>query len=68
MGPKRYHCALQEAGRYLEGSPLWMDGPQRQPAMDFPPSVVPLTAVVPDCRGVRDRLLAEALVLPRKAW
>ena len=61
------HEALQEAGRYLSGKPLLDDGPQRQPAMDLPPSVLPLTGVLPLCRGVSEMLLADALVLPRSA-
>jgi hypothetical protein len=39
--------ALHEAGKYLSGKPLVADGPQRQLAMGLPPSVLPLTAVLP---------------------
>jgi hypothetical protein len=59
--------ALHEAGKYLSGKPLVADGPQRQLAMGLPPSVLPLTAVLPVWIGVRLMLLAEALVLPRSA-
>jgi hypothetical protein len=38
---------LHEAGKYLAGNPLVAAGPQRQLAMDLPPSVLPLTAVLP---------------------
>ena len=39
--------ALHEAGKYLSGKPLVAAGPQRQLAMGLPPSVLPLTAVLP---------------------
>jgi hypothetical protein len=39
--------ALHEAGKYLAGKPLVVAGPQRQLAMGLPPSVLPLTAVLP---------------------
>jgi hypothetical protein len=38
---------LHEAGKYLAGNPLVLAGPQRQLAMGLPPSVLPLTAVLP---------------------
>lgn len=62
-----YPLALHEAGRYLRGKPLLTVGPHRQLAMVFPPSVLPLIAVSPASKGVSEMLLAEALVLPRKA-
>ena len=36
--------ALHEAGRYFTGRPLLLAGPQRQPEMGLPPSVLPLMA------------------------
>jgi hypothetical protein len=39
--------ALHEAGKYLAGKPLVAAGPQRQVAMGLPPSVLPLTGVLP---------------------
>jgi hypothetical protein len=59
--------ALHEAGKYLTGKPLLLAGPQRQPEMVLPPSVLPLMAVSPVCNGVKAMALAELLVLPRRA-
>jgi hypothetical protein len=44
---QRDQDALHEAGKYLAGKPLVAAGPQRQLAMGLPPSVLPLTAVLP---------------------
>ena len=41
-------------------------GPHCQALIDLPPSVVPTNKVVPDWMGVREMVLAVALVLPRK--
>jgi hypothetical protein len=38
---------LHDAGKYLAGNPLVVAGPQRQLAIGLPPSVLPLTAVLP---------------------
>ena len=66
-GTNKAQVALHEAGRYLTGKPLLLAGPQRQPEMVLPPSVLPLTGVSPVCKGVNAMVLAEALVLPRSA-
>ena len=66
-GCERAQVALHEAGRYFTGRPLPLAGPQRQPEIGLPPSVLPLMAVSPVCRGVRAMALADALVLPRRA-
>ena len=58
---------MHEAGRYLSGTPFVAAGPHRQLPMGLPPSVLPLTTVLPVWIGVRLMLLADALVLPRSA-
>jgi hypothetical protein len=39
--------ALHEAGKYFSGKPLLAAGPQRQLVIGLPPSVLPLTTVLP---------------------
>ena len=51
----------------MTGKPLLLAGPQRQPEMVLPPSVLPLMAVSPVCNGVKAMALADALVVPRTA-